>query len=66
MGTTALFGYRKDPQDKNHLIVNETTAPTVRLLYSLALEGYETNRIGKVLYERKIPKPTFKCKGREY
>ena len=59
MGTTAPFGYRKDPQDKNHLIVDETTAPTVRLLYSLALEGYGTNRIGKVLYERKIPKPSY-------
>ena len=59
MGTTAPFGYRKDPQDKNHLIVDETTAPTVRLIYSLALEGYGTNRIGKVLYERKIPKPSY-------
>ena len=59
MGTTAPFGYQKDPQDKNHLIVDEVTAPTVRLIYSLALEGYGTNRIGKVLYERKIPKPSF-------
>ncbi len=59
MGTTAPFGYRKDPQDKNHLIIDETTAPTVRLLFSLALEGYGTNRIGKVLYERKIPKPSY-------
>ena len=59
MGTTAPFGYRKDPQDKNHLIVDEATAPTVRLIYSLALEGYGTNRISKVLYERKIPKPSY-------
>ncbi len=59
MGTTAPFGYQKDPQDRNHLIVDEVTAPTVRLIYSLALEGYGTNRIGKVLYERKIPKPSY-------
>ena len=59
MGTTAPFGYQKDPQDKNHLIVDEATAPTVRLIYSLALEGYGTNRIGKILYERKIPKPSY-------
>ena len=59
MGTTAPFGYMKDPQDKNHLIVDEATAPTVRLIYSLALEGYGTNRIGKVLYEREIPKPSY-------
>ena len=59
MGTTAPFGYMKDPQDKNHLIVDERTASTIRLIYSLALEGYGTNRIGKVLYERKIPKPSY-------
>ena len=59
MGTTAPFGYMKDPQDKNHLIVDEATAPTVRLIYSFALQGYGTNRIGKVLYERKIPKPSY-------
>ena len=59
MGVTAPFGYRKDPQDKKHLIVDEATAPTVRLIYSLALEGYGTNRIGKVLYKRKIPKPSY-------
>ena len=29
--------------------MDEATAPTVQLIYSLALEGYGTNRIGKVL-----------------
>ena len=47
MGTTAPFGYRKDPQDKNHLIVDEATAPTVRLIYSLALKGMEQTASAK-------------------
>lgn len=59
MGTTAPFGYRKDPQDKNHLIVDEVTVPTIRQIYSLALEGYGTTRIGKILSERKFPKPSY-------
>lgn len=59
MGTTAPFGYMKDPQDKNHLIVDETTAPTVRLIFDLALQGLGTNRINKVLKERRIPKPSY-------
>lgn len=29
------------------------------LILSFALKGYGTNRIGKVLYERKIPKPSY-------
>ena len=57
MGTTAPFGMRKDPADKNHLIIDPVTAPTVKLLYDLALEGIGNNRIGKILYERKVLKP---------
>lgn len=59
MGTTAPFGLKKDPNDKNHLIIDETTAPTVRLLFKLALEGKGTNKIGKYLYENRIPKPSY-------
>ena len=59
MGTTAPFGYKKDPKDKNHLIADEETAPTVRYLFELALKGYGTNRINKILYDEKIPRPSY-------
>ena len=29
-GCLAPFGYRKDPEDKNHLLIDEETAPIVR------------------------------------
>lgn len=64
MGNTAPFGLRKDPEDKNHLIIDGETAPTVRLIFSLALKGYGTNRIGKVLYAEKVKKPA--CYKPEY
>ena len=57
MGNTAPFGLKKDPADKNHLIIDEETAPVVRKIFDLALKGYGTNRIGKVLYAEKIKKP---------
>ncbi|MBQ8935465.1 MAG: recombinase family protein [Oscillospiraceae bacterium] len=57
MGTTAPFGLQKDPNDKNHLIIDPMTAPTVKLIFDLALEGLGNNRIGHILYERKILKP---------
>lgn len=57
MGTTAPFGLMKDPQDKNHLIIDPQTAPTVRMLFELALQGMGNNRIRKILYEKKILKP---------
>ena len=32
-GCVAPFGYRKDPEDKNHLLVDEETAPIVRQIF---------------------------------
>ena len=40
-GCVAPFGYRKDPEDKNHLLVDEETAPIVRQIFLWALEGHE-------------------------
>ena len=59
MGTWAPFGYIKDPADKNHLIIDENTAPTVKYIFDLALKGYGTSKIGKVLYAEKIMKPAY-------
>ena len=36
-GCLAPFGYRKDPEDKNHLLIDEETAPIVRLIFGYAL-----------------------------
>ena len=59
MGVTAPFGLKKDPADKNHLIIDEDTAPTVRFIYELALKGYGTMRINKQLEEKKFPRPAY-------
>ena len=37
-GCLAPFGYRKDPEDKNHLLIDEETAPIVRLIFGYALK----------------------------
>ena len=39
MGTHAPFGYQKDPEDKNHLIADEETAPTVRYIFPACTSG---------------------------
>ena len=38
-GCLAPFGYKKDPEDRNHLLIDEETAPIVRLIFDYALEG---------------------------
>ena len=58
-GCLAPFGYRKDPEDKNHLLVDEETAPIVRKIFSWALDGRGPNYICRRLEEEKIPCPTW-------
>ena len=60
VGMKAPFGYKKDPNDKHHLIIDEKYAPVVRKIFSLYLdEGMGLRRIAKVLEEEKIPRPAI-------
>lgn len=58
-GCLAPFGYRKDPEDRNHLLVDGETSPIVRLIFGYALEGHGPNFIRRRLEEREIPCPTW-------
>ena len=51
------FGYMKDPNNKNHLIINEEQAETVRLIFDLALKGNTYHFIAQELTKRKIKTP---------
>ena len=57
IGNKAPYGYIKDPQDKNHLIIDERCAPVVRKIYELYLDGNGVHRIAAALRAEKIPKP---------
>ena len=58
-GCLAPFGYRKDPENKNRLLVDEETAPVVRLIFGYALDGHGPNYIRRRLEEEKHPCPTW-------
>ena len=58
MSTVAPYGYMKDPNDHNHLIVDEKTAPVVRKIFELSMEGWGTVRIRRYLNERHILRPS--------
>lgn len=49
------LGLMRDPQDRGHLILDPETAPTIRRIYDLALDGLGCMRIAKVLMDEKIP-----------
>ncbi len=58
-GCVAPLGYVKDPDNKGHLLIDEETAPIVRLIFSYARDGRGPNYIQKRLEEQKIPCPTW-------
>lgn len=58
-GCLAPFGYKKDPEDKNHLVIDEETAQYVRLIFGWALEGHGPNYIRRRLEEAKVPCPAW-------
>lgn len=57
IGTKAPYGYIKDPADKNHLLIDERFAPTVRYIFKMAKDGIGINQIARRLKSEKIPRP---------
>ncbi|GLC29473.1 recombinase family protein [Clostridium omnivorum] len=68
IGSFACFGYIKDPNDNNKLLLDEEAAEVVRHIFNLYMQGNGTQRIANILNERKIPSPTKykKIKGLNY
>ncbi|MCD7782879.1 MAG: recombinase family protein [Firmicutes bacterium] len=57
IGSFAAYGYLKDPEDRNHLIIDEVAAEIVRTIYGLKLNGYSAQRIAARLDEMKVLPP---------
>ena len=58
IGAFALYGYKKDPNHKGHLIVDEEAAEVVREVFTLFSQGYGKTTIARMLNDRGIPNPT--------
>lgn len=57
LGVTAPYGYKKDPNNKFHLIINEKEAEVVKRVFRLYLEGNGLTRIAQILTKDGIPVP---------
>lgn len=58
IGSFALYGYQKDPDQKGHLIIDEEAAAVVRQVFTLFSQGYGKTAIARMLNARGIPNPT--------
>ena len=68
IGSFPTYGYLKDPDDNHHLIVDEETAPIVRMIFERFIGGESIIGITKDLNEMGIPNPSMykKQKGFNY
>ena len=53
----AIYGYKKDPEDKDHWLVDEEAAAVVRRIFRLAVEGHGPYDISKLLTAEKVECP---------
>ncbi len=49
------YGYRPDPQDKDHWILDEDTAPVVKRIFDLTIAGIGPSRIARILEADGVP-----------
>lgn len=53
----APYGYKRDPEDKHHLVIDENTSEVVSGIYELCIQGYSPSRIADYLNKRDIMSP---------
>jgi len=49
IGSSPSYGYKKDPRNKNKLIIDEYPSTIIRRIFNLFVEGYGKQRIAKIL-----------------
>lgn len=59
LGSSCPYGYKKDPQNHNHLIIDNYAAKVVRKIFDLYLEGYGKTKIASTLSSEGILIPTL-------
>ena len=60
-----VYGYKKDPEDKDHWLVDEEAAAVVRRIFRLAVEGHGPYDISKLLTAEKVECPDYMARQRE-
>lgn len=58
IGGFPIYGYRKDPADKNHIIPDPEAAEVVRQIFQWSLEGHGRQNIAYLLNQQGVPNPT--------
>lgn len=58
MTTYPTYGYKKDPLDNNHYVIDPDIAPIVRRIFMMARNGKTPTEIGKILTDERTLVPS--------
>lgn len=58
IGAFSSFGYKRDPENKNHFIIDEKAAEVVRMIFDMYLSGTGQIAIANALNQQNIPTPS--------
>lgn len=58
IGSNAPFGYKKNPNNRGQLIIDEEVAPIVRQIFKLFIAGNSLSGIAKILTKENAPTPS--------
>ncbi len=58
-GSSAIYGYKKDPADKHHWIIDEEAAAVVKRIFNMTVEGKGPFEIAKTLKAERIERPSI-------
>ena len=53
----AIYGYKKDPDNKYHWLIDEEAAAVVRRIFQLTIEGHGPYEIARILFDDKVEAP---------
>ena len=53
----AIYGYKKDPNNKNHWLIDEEAATVVRRIFHFTIEGCGPYDIARTLFDDKVETP---------
>ena len=62
---TAIYGYRKSPDDKNLWMIDDEAAPVVRRIFQMTIEGKGPYQIARTLTDEKIVRPSVYVAARD-
>ena len=54
-----IYGFIRDPEDKDHWLIDEEVAPVIRRIYQLSIEGLGSYEIARTLQQEKIESPGY-------